>query len=272
MNRRASILIFVVWVLAAFACMNAALYKIASAQMALSQRVEYGQIGHLFAQEAFECALREMRAAQKAQVSMRYNGIRRALYDSVEVTYQCIDEAGKININTAAPQVLARLPGFTQALAEAVAGCPRKPFSIPEELLLVPGVTPDVYNACREIITVYSAGMVNINTASERALQALGMDAALVDALMQYRKGPDGVSDTEDDRFITAGDSITLRLAQQGGLFAAQQAKLIELISQGVLGTRPGSVRVHVQIRKGPRIVAGYDIITDGARVQRWME
>lgn len=48
-------------------------------------------------------------------------------------------------------------------------------FSCVEELLLVDGVTPEVYNSIKDHVTVYGnkEGKVNINTASERVLRAI---------------------------------------------------------------------------------------------------
>lgn len=101
------------------------------------------------------------------------------------------------------------------------------------ELLLVKGVTPEMYwgsNATNHplsnfqqkqqqlgvgtspdeepdypfglvnIFTPISMGRININTADTNVLQMLpGVDAAMAEAIVQYRAGPDGVDGTEDD-------------------------------------------------------------------------
>jgi type II secretory pathway component PulK len=59
-------------------------------------------------------------------------------------------------------------------------------FSAVEELLLVDGMTPEIYNSIRDHVTVYGEGegkgKVNINTASERVLRALfGCNRNIID-------------------------------------------------------------------------------------------
>ncbi len=76
-------------------------------------------------------------------------------------------------------------------------------FTVPEELLLVKGMTTEVFNSVKRYITVFGDGKVNINTASKKVLLALGVTAAAVEAIVIYRNGPDGLSGTYDDRVFT---------------------------------------------------------------------
>ena len=55
-------------------------------------------------------------------------------------------------------------------------------FSCIEELLLVDGVTPEIYNSIKDYVTVYGNGQLNINTASERVLRAIFGSAKLVNS------------------------------------------------------------------------------------------
>lgn len=99
------------------------------------------------------------------------------------------------------------------------------------ELLLVKGVTPDIFwgpnstnhqismfqarialgqsslmtgasmltMGLNDIFTPISSGMLNINTCSANALRALGMDESTANHVISMRAGPDGVDGTEDD-------------------------------------------------------------------------
>jgi general secretion pathway protein K len=55
-------------------------------------------------------------------------------------------------------------------------------FSAVEELLLVDGVTPEIYNSIKDYVTVHGDGQININTASERVLCAIFRSAKLVNS------------------------------------------------------------------------------------------
>jgi type II secretory pathway component PulK len=57
-----------------------------------------------------------------------------------------------------------------------------------EELLLVPGMTPALAAAMRPHVTVAGLGTVNVNTADELVLQAAGLNASHVAALLAQRQ------------------------------------------------------------------------------------
>lgn len=59
-----------------------------------------------------------------------------------------------------------------------------------EELLLVKGVTPEVFDLIRDYVTVNGDGKININCASKRVIESLSekMDAALAQMIVDQRK------------------------------------------------------------------------------------
>jgi general secretion pathway protein K len=82
-----------------------------------------------------------------------------------------------------------------------------------EELLLVRGVTPELFYGTaateetparpglRDLLTTTSSGRVNVNTAPPIVLQALlGLDDVRVQAVLARRDGPDGIPGTGDDQ------------------------------------------------------------------------
>lgn len=147
------------------------------------------------------------------------------------------DEERRININTAPDNVILNLLNATvsaaldpskvasnQEIARSIvawtrtaddqddsyyqqSGYERKKgkYSAVEELLLVKGVTPEIFNSIKDYVTIYG-DKVNINTASDKILLALGLDAATVAQIINYRNGPDGVGGTKDDLVITDAD------------------------------------------------------------------
>ncbi len=68
--------------------------------------------------------------------------------------------------------------------------CKNAPLDMTEELLLVKGVTPQVYERIRDYVTVYGGGEININCASKRVIESLSekMDAALAQLIIDRRK------------------------------------------------------------------------------------
>jgi general secretion pathway protein K len=68
--------------------------------------------------------------------------------------------------------------------------CKNKPFQSVDEMLLVKGVTPEVFDRLRDYVTVYSDGKVNINYASKLVIESLSekMDRALAQMIVDRRK------------------------------------------------------------------------------------
>ena len=63
-----------------------------------------------------------------------------------------------------------------------------------------PGETPDYPFGLTDIFTPVSSGRININTADTNVLQMIpGVDATMAATIVQQRAGPDGVDGTDDD-------------------------------------------------------------------------
>jgi type II secretory pathway component PulK len=144
------------------------------------------------------------------------------------------DEAGRINLNTAprlvleslfaaAPEVVPALLDWRDADSNPQEGgaedaeyqnlprpyaCRNGALRSVEELLLVRGVTPLLFQEVKNLVTVYSAGPVNINTAAPETLRAMGLTDNLVNAIAEFRRG------SEDPAEGTADDGVFKTLAQ----------------------------------------------------------
>ena len=147
------------------------------------------------------------------------------------------DEERKVNINTAPDNVILNLLNLTvsaaldqskastnQEIARSILawtksgddpddsyydqfGYERKKgkYNAIEELLLVKGVTPEIFNSIKDYVTIYG-DKVNINTASDKVLAALGLDGATAAQIIRYLNGPDGIQGTKDDSSLTDAD------------------------------------------------------------------
>lgn len=150
--------------------------------------------------------------------------------------YGMADEERRININKASAEVLKNLLGTdNEEAAESIVNwrsnvrlpkgasddyyrsltppyeCKHAAFSVIEELMLVKGVTPQLFESIKDYVTVYGDdGKININTATRRVMLSAGLDAGTVDIIMALRNGPDRIAGTKDD-FVLSG-SIALQL------------------------------------------------------------
>ncbi len=118
--------------------------------------------------------------------------------------------------------------------------CKNADFQIPEELLLVKGMTPEIYSKIADVITIYGRGGVNINTADGRTLQALGLNADLAERIVEFRRGSDGVEGTEDDNiFKTVGEIRNI-----GPLFTKESEEINRLTSLNALTVKSDVFRI----------------------------
>jgi len=99
-----------------------------------------------------------------------------------------IDEGALINLNTVSTDVLERLPGMDEDLADNLVNSGLRPFSSINEVLLVEDMTKEKFLLFKDLVTVYGTGKININTANRAVFLALGLDEELTDAILRFRK------------------------------------------------------------------------------------
>ncbi|MCX5681508.1 MAG: type II secretion system protein GspK [Candidatus Omnitrophica bacterium] len=120
------------------------------------------------------------------------------------------------------------------------------PFDILEELLLIKDMTPEIFSKIKEYLTVFPQSdmnfTVNINTAPPIVLKALfrflaeqninsgaGEADSVVEKIVAYRRGDDGIACTADDRTILTDNSSSL------GLFGNESALYQSAINNNYL-------------------------------------
>ncbi len=119
--------------------------------------------------------------------------------------------------------------------------CKDRDFEALEELLLVKGMTKDIFLKIKDAITIYGEGRVNINTASFSTFYALGGDESLAERIVEFRDGSDEIPGTEDDNiFETVED-----LREIGPLFTEESIILNRLISLNVLSVISNVFRIN---------------------------
>jgi general secretion pathway protein K len=101
-----------------------------------------------------------------------------------------------------------------------------------EELLLIKGMTPIVLAEIQNLITVYGDGRVNINTARAEVLNILGLNERLVEKIIQFREGNDGIKGTEDDNAFRDISDIKKSLIDFGELTVSEADQLDSVTDQ----------------------------------------
>lgn len=229
-------------------------------------------------------------------VDIRYNSKAKDAEGLSEPLYGLEDETARINLNALNQQNylvlkhLIVLLGFEEATAQAIAAsvvdwqdkdaevtdaprgaededymssarpyhCKNLPFDSLEELLLVKGMTPPIFAAIKDYVTVYPKDSknltLNINTASETVMVVLGYslveimkNATTADAenlakkMIDYRSGQDRQIFTADDRVVALDnpDEMNFNEAEKT-LFANLKGRVL---------LRPSSDYFRVTIR-----------------------
>jgi general secretion pathway protein K len=205
--------------------------------------------------------------------SVSYQADTGQVKDQLQVRYGMQDEESKININKAGAVLLQRLllaTGVNEGQAQEIAfsivdwrdadsevssptgsaedswyrntAVPYEakdaPFESLDELLLVRGMTGNVFERIKKYITIYGSGKININTAPPVVLAASGLSQELADKLVALRSGKDGISGSEDDISFNSPQEMSSRMSAEPGITEAQQLMLNAAVEQNVYSCR----------------------------------
>jgi general secretion pathway protein K len=186
--------------------------------------------------------------------------------------YGLTDEERKINVNTAPVDVLTRVfeivgevshqeatviaesmvdwrdedddpmengaeDNYYEGL-EAPYTCKNANFNILDELLLVRGITQELFDHVKSYLTVYGAGMVNINTTDASILPLLGVGVTLAERIIVYRDGNDGEGATEDDHIFESAQSFVSDLSDNISMSPEEMTELTNIVNAGLIGVR----------------------------------
>ncbi|MDP2654618.1 MAG: type II secretion system protein GspK [Candidatus Omnitrophota bacterium] len=148
-------------------------------------------------------------------------------------------------------------------------------FEVLDELLLVQGMTPEIYGMMTPFVTVYSHGQVNINTASPPVLAALGMGEPLVTKILMVRRGPDGQDATLDDYIFQESQGIPAVLVSLVTLEDEEIQRIDGLVSSGLLGTWSTAFRIQARASisgTGETKYATCVFAREGGKIIYWRE
>lgn len=106
-------------------------------------------------------------------------------------------------------------------------------FQVLDELLLVKGITPEIFDSVKRRITLYGTGAVNINTADVIVLQSIGMSDVLAGKVISFRKGADAIEATEDDGIFDSISTVADKLDDAVGLTGEERLQLNDILAAG---------------------------------------
>lgn len=265
-----SILIAALWVMVFFVILGLGVSSGVSTRIRLLKKYEELVLGWPLARSAaLEVIDRRLEPDKEYDALADLARSRELSAGTGKAEYVLIDESARINVNLATQEILVRIPGLSQSLAENIIHSAR-PYAVLEELRLVDGITPEVWGLCREHLTVYGEGKVNINTASPVVLGALGLDVNLIQAVLAVRAGDDDAEGTADDGFFESADTLAATLSSEIIPGQAQLALLQSL--SGVLDVKSSALRLQVKTYILGRRGVDYEVVVDREKILSWRE
>jgi general secretion pathway protein K len=161
-------------------------------------------------------------------------------------------------INWRSPAQAARKEGagafYYQALDHPY-DCKNAPIEDLEELLLVKGVTRDVFDKTKKFLTVYGSGAVNINTSDGIVLRSLGMSEGLTAKVLRFRDNAgksDGTADSVFDdtsKIATLLTKESISAEESGKINSLIAARLLSVNSDNFSGVAIGKVGDGINAR-----------------------
>ena len=240
MRNKASILIVSLWLLIFLSVLTVALGKLVSSQITFC-RFYLARLSSYYLAKA---AVKEAVVERENDFTSTYDSlyelrkVREIIFGNDRVEYHLIDEESKININFASREIMQRLKGFTEELAEKITEARSiKVFEVPEDILSIEGIDKEKFygkdedSGLKDLVTVYGDGKVNINTASYEVLFVLLNDSSLARRIVDFRKGSDGEEVTGDDGVFYPGKSIVDQLR---GVSALESLSLAKAVGNGL--------------------------------------
>ncbi|HWU76108.1 MAG TPA: type II secretion system protein GspK [Rhodanobacter sp.] len=272
-SQRGVALLLVLWACTLLAILLGGYAALARTE-GLQARYQFAQTQAHYAAEAG--LMRAIYGLQDPQVKQRWIGDGRAYtfrYDGARVVIHATDEGGKVDLNTATPEVLQNLfqaagqppaqaeqlathvvdwrnpptiasQGDAQRAAYAAAGLsygPRNgPFASIGEAQLVLGMTPALYRRIEPVLTIWSGNTSpNPNTASTLALQAIpGMTAAQLQQILAVRQH------NANDPSMALNNGTTHSIQSEATLADGTRAVLRATVRMqaGLIGIQPYAV------------------------------
>lgn len=110
-----------------------------------------------------------------------------------------------------------------------------------EELLLIKGITPEIFLKVRPYVTVDGEEAVNLNTAPGPVLLACGLSPSLTEKVLLFRSGRDRLPRTSDDRVFRDPAALGTDLKQAVPLGTEEERALADFGASGQFSVASGA-------------------------------
>jgi len=261
-ENRASVVVICIWLLVTLSVLAVSIGKIAYSQINFSRFYIDQEQSYYLA----KAALKEAMIERGGDLSSSYDTLyelrtpRLITFGGNSVEYILIDEESKININFAGSNILARLLDSNFTADEVIDYRQNAAFSTIDELLQVDGIDEELFAEIRNLVTANSNKYININTAPEGVLLALGCTQDSCDKILEYRRGDDDLEATEDDNVFDSLSTIT----------EVFQDLSIDCQQAGLLMTKSANYTLRAQPKIGARAAKAIDIIFSSSLIKSW--
>lgn len=286
-----AILIVTIWVLAALSIFALGVSKRASSGIKIAGRIyDDLRVRYLAKASARKIALEFQKDPTPNYDSLyEYSlaGNTIDFGDNLSADYTIADEERLLNLNIATKEMLERIGFLPDTASSAIDWrdpdsaplpggaedsyykgltppyeCKDSSFEALEELLLVRGITQDIFNEIKDKLTLAGDGRMNINTADIEHLSALGITQGLVDKIIFFRKGDDGTEGTEDDNIFQNISSIQSDIERiTGPLDVTESNQLAQLLPY--LSVRSNFLKADITLTYGEKIIGRTEAIID---------
>ncbi|MFH1640548.1 MAG: hypothetical protein ABIA66_01155 [Candidatus Omnitrophota bacterium] len=146
-------------------------------------------------------------------------------------------------------------------------------FGSPDELLLVKGITPEIFEKIKDYVTVYGTGKVNANTASKPVLLSVGFRQDIADKIITLRAGDDGIWGNADDIIFDSPSSVAFKLDQfysLGEAMFGQVSAVCDLYLSSSSSCFTARSIASLKNKKGKRIVLS--VFDKEGKILYWRE
>jgi type II secretory pathway component PulK len=144
-------------------------------------------------------------------------------------------------------------------------------FEVLEELLLVKGMSEDIFLKLKNYITIYGSGKVNINTAPKVVLLGLGISEDIIDMILSFRAGKDKIQGSSDDNYFGAPFDITPNLSQTYHLSDSQIAEISQVAGNFTTSSSNFMVRSTAKLQ-GKNTTEVVCVIDRQGKILSWQE
>lgn len=147
-------------------------------------------------------------------------------------------------------------------------------FEVLDELLLVKGMKREIFEKAAPYITIYGSGYVNINTAGEKVLLALGIEDETVKKILAYRRGTDDIEGTADDNAFKVFYEIIPNLSQAYSLSPDEMTQLSNLVAANAFCTQSNNflIKSTAKLKVNPFYTDIVCLFLKGDKIYYWRE